>query len=241
MEVKGNRLFQKNHLSKKNSTIIISVNLILSIKFAEVMLFDYIKTNYNAGEPILLQNIELDMKYDNLCQQIKKLVDKGSLCRYMEGVYYLPKKTVSGLPYTISADKIAKLKYIENKTSRYGCYTGHTLANMMGLSEQVPQVKEIVSNKTGAVTRTVRIGKISYIVRKSTVTITEENVKAVMLLEILKDVDNLSDIHINASKCLKDYISKNRIAKAMVDTLIPNYPLRTYKAIYDMELTGVFT
>lgn len=241
MEVKGNRLFQKNHLSKENSTIIISVNLILSIKFAEVMLFDYIKTNYNAGEPILLQNIELDMKYDNLCQQIKKLVDKGSLCRYMEGVYYLPKKTVSGLPYTISADTIAKLKYIENKTSRYGCYTGHTLANMMGLSEQVPQVKEIVSNKTSAVTRTVRIGKISYIVRKSTVTITEENAKAVMLLEILKDVDNLSDIHINASKCLKDYISKNRIAKTMVDTLIPNYPLRTYKEIYDMELTDVFT
>lgn len=204
------------------------------------MLLDYIRTNYKAGEPILLQNIELDMKYDNLCQQIKKLIDNGALCRYMDGVYYLPKKSVSGIPYTLSADTVAELKYIRSRTNSYGCYTGHTLANMIGISEQVPQVKEIVSNKTSAVTRTVKIGKFSYIVRKSAVTITKENVKAVMLLEILKDIENLSDVHANASKCLKNYITEKRIEKALVDTLIPSYPLRTYKAIYDMELTNVF-
>ena len=30
---------------------------------------------------------------------------------------------------------------------------------MMGLSEQVPQVKEIVSNNTSAITRKVKVGK----------------------------------------------------------------------------------
>lgn len=205
------------------------------------MLLEYIKENFKSGEPILLQNIEVNMKYDNLCQQIKKLTDEGSLCRYMDGVYFLPKKTASGIPYTINADAVAKLKYISNKTNNYGCYTGHTLAYMMGLSEQVPQVKEIVSNNTSAITRTVKIGKINYVVRKTAVKITRENVKTIMLLEVLKDLDNLADSHIDSSECLKNYISRNKIKKIMVDKLISSYPLRTYKAIYDMELTSVLT
>lgn len=203
------------------------------------MLLEYIKENFKPGEPILLQSIEVDMKYDNLCQQIKKLTDEGSLCRYMDGVYFLPKKTSSGVPYTINADTVAELKYISNKSDNYGCYTGHTLANMMGLSEQVPQVKEIVSNNTSAITRTVKVGKFNYVIRKPAVPITKDNVKTVMLLEILKDLNNLSDSHINSSECLKKYISKNRIKKSMVDKLLPSYPLRTYKTIYDMELTSV--
>jgi len=204
------------------------------------MLLDYIKKNYNPGEPFLLQNLELNIKYDNVCQQIKKLVDEGILCRYIDGVYYLPKETVSGIPYSLSADMVAELKYVSNKTEDYGCYTGHTLANMIGLSDQVPQVKEIVSNNTSAITRTVKVGKFSYIIRKPAVNITNENVKTVMLLEVLKDIDNLSDTHINASECLKKYVLVNKIKKTMVDSLIPSYPLRTYKAIYDMELSNVF-
>ena len=42
------------------------------------------------------------------------------------------------------------------------------------------------------------------------------------------------------SDCLKNFISKNKIKKSMVDKLIPCYPLRTYKAIYDMELVNAF-
>lgn len=205
------------------------------------MLLEYIKENYKPGEPILLQNIDLDMKYDNLCQHIKKLIDGKKLCRYMDGVYYLPKMTVSGVPYTLNADKVAELKYLNNKNDNYGCYTGHTLANIMGLSDQVPQVKEIVSNNTSAITRTVKIGRFSYIIRKPAVTITKENVKTVMLLEVLKDLNYLSDSYMASSECLKKYISKNRICKSMVDMLLPSYPLRTYKSIYDMELTNVFT
>lgn len=204
------------------------------------MMLDYITENYKAGEPILLQNLELNIKYDNLCQQIKKLVDEGKLSRYMDGVYYLPKETISGIPYTLSADEVAKVKYVSDNTDSYGCYTGHTLANMMGLSEQVPQVKEIVSNRTSAITRTVKVGKFRYIIRKPAVNITKENVKTVMLLEVLKDIDNLSDTHINASECLKKYIVSNKIKKLMVDKLIPSYPLRTYKAIYDLNLFEFF-
>lgn len=203
-------------------------------------LLSTITENYKPGEPFLLENIENDMKYANLCQQMKKLVDAGSICRYMDGVYYLPKKTVSGIPYSISADTVAELKYIRNRKEEYGCYTGHTLASLLGLSDQVPVTKEIVSNRASAITRNVRVGAFNYIIRKSAVKLTKENVRAVMLLEVLKDIDNLVDIHIDASEPLKKFITSNRIKKSIIDTVLPFYPLRTYKAIYDLELYRVF-
>lgn len=204
------------------------------------MLLDYIEKNYKPGELFLLKKLDLNISYDNLCQQIKGLTDSGKLCRYIEGVYYLPKKTISGIPYVPSADKVAELKYITDNRNFYGCYSGHTLANLMGLSDQVPQVKEIISNNTKAITREVSIGKFNYIIRRASFSITQENVKAVMLLEALKDINNLSDSHSNTVKCLKYFVLQNRITKDKIDSLLPHYPLRTYKAIYDLELTNVF-
>lgn len=50
-----------------------------------------------------------------------KEVDGGMLCRYMDGVYYLPKITVSGIPFTLSADKVAELKYVSNDSDAKDC------------------------------------------------------------------------------------------------------------------------
>lgn len=202
-------------------------------------LLSSITENYKPGEPFLLENVEIDIKYANLCQQMKRLVDAGSICRYMEGVYYLPKKTVSGIPYSISADTVAELKYIRNRKEEFGCYAGHTLANLMGLSEQVPVIREIVSNRASAITRNVMVGTFSYIIRKPAVKLTEDNIRAVMLMEVLKDIDNLVDIHIDASENLKKFIISNKIKKSVIDTVLPFYPLRTYKAIYNLELYSV--
>lgn len=204
------------------------------------MLLEHIERNYKPGELFLLKKLNLNISYDNLCQQIKGLADSGRICRYMDGVYYRPKKTISGIPYVPNSDKVAELKYITDNYEYYGCYSGHTLSNMIGLSNQVPQVKEIISNNTKAITREVSIGKFNYIIRRACFPITQENVKTVMLLEILKDIDNLSDVETNKAECLRYFILQNKITKKMVDGILPNYPLRTYKAIYDLELTNAF-
>ncbi len=204
------------------------------------MLIEYIDKNYKPGELFLLKNLKLNISYDNLCQQIKGLADCGRVCRYMDGVYYRPKKTISGIPYVPNPDKVAELKYITDNREYYGCYSGHTLANIIGLSNQVPRVKEIISNNTKAITREVSIGSFNYIIRRASVPITQENVKTVMLLEVLKDMENLSEVQTNKAECLRYFILQNKISKKMVDSVLPSYPLRTYKAIYDLELTNVF-
>lgn len=201
---------------------------------------DYIRENYKEGEPILLRDLRLDISYNNLCQQTKRLFDEGVLCRYMDGVYYLPKTTTSGVPYRLDPNRVAELKFICNKDEFYGCYSGHTLANILGLSEQVPMVREIVSNNASAIRRVVRVGTADYVVRRAGVVIKKDNVKVVMLLEILKDVDELCDSIGLASERLKDFVVKNGICRRQMDCLLPSYPMRTYKAIYDLGLSNVF-
>lgn len=43
-------------------------------------LLSYISDNYIPGEPFLLENIEINIRYANLCQQMKTLVDEGLIC-----------------------------------------------------------------------------------------------------------------------------------------------------------------
>ena len=204
------------------------------------MLSQFLEERYEPGEPIILQDvIDSGLNYDNVCQQMRNLVASGKINRFMEGVYYIPKKDQKFFFPGLSSDAVAIAKYISRNGKTFGCYSGYSLANYLGLSNQVPFVKEISTNNSSAITRTVTIGKFSYKLRRAPVIITEENRFAVMLLEVLKDLDAYCDPEINAKDKLMEFIRKNHVAKKVVDELIDKYPLRTYKAIYDMELINV--
>lgn len=44
-----------------------------------------------------------------------------------------------------------------------------------------------------------------------------------MLLEALKNLDKITDSHINASMCLKKYMKENNIQKSSVDDVVSHY------------------
>ena len=54
------------------------------------MLWQYITNRYQAGEPIIASDIELDISEVYRRQQFKQLTDNGKLKRYENGVYYIP-------------------------------------------------------------------------------------------------------------------------------------------------------
>lgn len=69
-------------------------------------LYDYLVNNFKLNEPIILCNLKVDgMSYDNLRQQMKKLVDDGKVRRYENGVYYLPKPSILNLDLGLEKDK----------------------------------------------------------------------------------------------------------------------------------------
>lgn len=207
------------------------------------MLYEYLKNNYDLGEPIFASDIDIpNMTEENLRYHLKKLTDDGIICRFEPGIYYFPKINILGEKILLSADTVAIHKYIMRRGKRVGYYSGYTLANRMGLSTQVPFTEEITSNYAPALVRELTIKNRKYIVRRPTVEITEENVKVLQLLDCLKDVDKCAEADLDiCGQILTKYAKDNEITKAMIDKIISNYPMKIYKAIYETGVEYVST
>ena len=205
------------------------------------MLFEYLKEQYKDGEPIFLDDIHIEgMRRDNFRQQIKTLADAGKIVRYEKGIYYIPKKTRFNSSAGPTPETVAKYKYISRGGKTDGYYSGSTFANIIGLSLQVPMKKEIVSNNIAAIVREVLIGKQSFIVRKTNVPISDENVKVLQLLELLKNLDSYLDSDYDeAREKLKKYSLANHITRDDVDRYIRRYPDSTFRYYYEMRLDHV--
>jgi hypothetical protein len=205
------------------------------------MILAYLEKNYSPGEPIFTSDIKIDgITENNKRQQIKHLVDSGKILKFDDGIYYFPKQTRLKGPSMLSAEVVAQYKYIMKNGVRIGYYSGHTLANRLGISNQVPMTEEIVSNNMSAIVREVRVGKRKFIVRKPTVNVTEDNYIILQLLDLLKDIESYSDNgrEIARSQIVK-YIETNNITREDIDMYIQCFPIKIYKYIYEMRLDHV--
>jgi DNA-binding Lrp family transcriptional regulator len=205
------------------------------------MLLKFLKSKFGPGKPIFTEDAEsLGLSAGNLRQQFKKLVDAGELSRFEPGVYFLPDPNHEYYP--ISSNMVAEYKYITNGDEIYGYYSGYTFANQLGLCPQVPYKEEIVTNNTTAIAREVKVGKIPFYIRRAKVAVTKENHNVLQLLDLLKDVEEYTDYccEEEAPDIIRRHIMRNKILRADVDKYIENFPLKTYKYIYDLRLYDVF-
>ena len=205
------------------------------------MLFEYLEENYIPGEPIFTEDIHIEgMNRPNFIQQLKTLTDNGKIVRYEKGIYYIPKVTRFSRAAGPSPETVARYKYISRMGKTDGYYSGGTFANMIGLSLQVPMKKEIVSNNTAAIVREVRIGKQIFIVRRTNVPVSAENVHALQFLELLKNLDRYMDgSYREAREKIQNYALANHIQKADIDRYIRHYPDSTFRFYYEMRLDDV--
>ena len=207
------------------------------------MLFEYLKEYYEPGEPIFTEDIFIEgMNRPNFIQQLKTLTDNGKIVRYEKGIYYIPKTTRFRQAAGPSPETIAQYKYISRMGKTDGYYSGGTFANQIGISLQVPMKKEIVSNNIAAIVREVMIGKQTFIVRRTNVPISKENVHILQLLELLKKLDSYIDGNYEmARERIVKYSLANHIQKADIDRYIRQYPDSTFRFYYEMRLDDVLT
>ena len=204
------------------------------------MLLEFLKSKFGPGKPMFTEDAEpLGLSAGNLRQQFKKLVDAGELSRFEPGVYFLPDPNHEYYP--ISSNMVAEYKYITDGDEIYGYYSGYTFANQLGLCLQVPYKEEIVTNNTTAIAREVKVGKIPFFIRRAKVAVTKENRNVLQLLDLLKDVEEYTDYccEDEAPDIIRRHILRNKILRADVDKYIENFPLKTYKYIYDLRLYDV--
>lgn len=205
------------------------------------MLYDFLVQNFDLGEPIFISDVKINgMSEVNLRQQFKVLTDAGRLMRYENGIYYLPKVTRVKGAEGPTADTVAYRKYISRNDTVDGYYSGHTFANQLGLSTQVPYKVEIVSNNIAAKKREITIGKRVYVVRRSGVHVTEENYRVLQLLDLLKNLDNYADeMNQETAERLAEYVKRCNMKREDIDKYIAHYPDSTYRYFYEMRLEYV--
>lgn len=194
-----------------------------------------LRNKYDINNPIFIEEIRImfsNYSKIRIAQLIQDAVDKGKLARFENGVYYIPTKTIFGNS-TLSATKVIEKKYIKNDTEVYGFYCGISFMNNIGITTQVPNTYEIMTNKESTRVRKVKVDNQEVILRESRVEVNEDNYITLQFLEFITSasIDFLLNNKVKVSKYFINNIDKTQIIKYMT-----KYPSKTIKNLYLLEL-----
>ncbi len=206
------------------------------------MLYEYLKENYKENEPIFISELQYkNLNMNAIRQQILNLTNKNLLIRYDTGIYFIPGKSIFKTSQTLNQNKIIEKKYISINDEIVGYFSGLNFANKIGITTQVPNLYEVVSNKATCDYRELKIGSTKIILRKPRTKITKENYLGLQFLDMVKEIDNLSILDKEENKkIVQNYMNVAKISFEKLQKLLEFYPDKIYKNLYQVGvLNGV--
>lgn len=192
---------------------------------------------YGYDEPIILRDVSLSGISDaSVRQTFSRMTKLGKLKRYEQGIYYIPSEDANRR--CLSAKKVYERKYIADKDSVYGFYSGQAFLNEMGLTSQVPDAIEIVTNRQKSRMRRIENGNgdQDIIIRKTRVKISSANAKTLQLLELMNSLD-MDELTEEERERLYSYIENQKLKKKDVCKYISKFPV---KAARNLIESGAF-
>ncbi|MGD9154992.1 MAG: hypothetical protein PVG90_05760 [Bacillota bacterium] len=202
--------------------------------------YKYLLDTYGANEPILFGEISYkDYSRPWLFKELKKLTNDGKLIRFDTGVYYIPTKTVLGIS-VLNSRKVVEKKYVSAGGRVYGFYSGLTLQNRAGLTTQMPNTIEVVSNNESAKVREVLVGTQKVKARRARVKITRENVSALQFLDLMNSLD-VNDLNEDGKQALRSFITARGITMRGILTYTSVYPARAMKSLVESGVIDEIT
>lgn len=202
------------------------------------MLYQFLQSRYQPNEPIFLSDIQIDdMSDSSIRAQIKKLTDNGQLKRFDTGIYFIPKKSIFRSGAQMSTDLVIQQKYMRDQQTRCGYLSGLMFANQLGLTTQVSMVFEVVSNKATTEYRETTLAKSRVILRKPRAPITEQNCAVLQFLDLMKDIDQYTEVDANTCNALlTQYMKRTGITFPQMEKYLPLYPDKVFKNMYETRL-----
>lgn len=202
----------------------------------------YLKEVYGYSQPIFIKDIRIGRKSKTaIRKELSRAVQDGKLIRRGQGIYSLvdPLSKISNITF----EKIVEVRFVKDDygvegldLDVYGYYTGQTFLNQIGISQQVPAVIEITTNKTSC-KRDYKIGKRLAILRKSRVSVDRFNYKVLQFFDMFSFI---SDKEVKANKeLLFSYIAKH-LSKRDFELYIDYYPNRVLKLLVEEGLINAF-
>ncbi len=195
------------------------------------MFIEDIKKTYGENTPIFADEIvTLFSNYTRayVFRLIKKAEDAGELVAFSRGVYFIPKKTFFGQS-TICSEMVAEKKYMKNNQSVYGIYAGLNLLNRFGVTTQVPNTMEIVTNNETTRKRNVTINGRGFILRRARCEINKENYPTYTVLQLFSDMSNEDELDDFSKTQINDYMSNNKIKAEDLFDMSRSFPAATLK------------
>ena len=206
------------------------------------MFYDYLKENYKENEPIFISELQYkNLNMNAIRQQILNLTNKNLLIRYDTGIYFIPGNSIFKNSKTLNKNKIIEKKYISTNDEIVGYFSGLNFANRIGITTQVPNLYEVVSNKATCDYRELKIGSTKIILRKPRTLVTKENYLELQFLDMIKEIDNISILDKDENKkIVLNYMNTAKISFAKLQKLLEFYPDKIYKNLYQVGvLNGI--
>lgn len=206
------------------------------------MFYEFLKENYKENEPIFISELKYkNMNMNAIRQQILYLTTKNLLVRYDTGIYYIPGNSIFKTSKILNQNKIIEKKYISSNDEILGYLSGLNFANKIGITTQVPNLYEVVSNKATCDYRELKIASTKIILRKPRTTITKENYLELQFLDMIKEIDNLSILDKEENKIIVlNYMKFANISFEKLQKLLEFYPDKIYKNLYQVGvLNGI--
>ena len=204
---------------------------------------NYLKDIYGYGTPIFLKDLRIGRKSKTaIRKELSRAVKQKLIVREAQGIYYIEEQNEE-FPSVVSFEDIIEKKYIKDDfgikgldINVYGYYSGQTFLHRFGLSQQVPAILEIVTNKCTC-KRTININGRIAIIRKAKTEIDYTNWK---ILQFFDMISSLQDYEISENKeMLMEYISNN-FKKSDFTKYIGLYSHKVIKKIVEGGLINAF-
>lgn len=206
-------------------------------------MLDMLINDFGYNTPIFLNELRVEgITESALRQNFRRMVEKGSIVRFDDGIYYIPKTSVLfNKPMSLDETEVIIAKYIRRNEQVYGYYTGMTFANQIGVTTQVPVLDEITTNKESSKGRNVSLSGSKLRLKCPKVPVTKENWKLLQLLDLLNELEKWSELSKEEAYEKIAYCIKERgLKRDDMTSYVGAYPNKVSKTLIESRLIYVF-
>lgn len=201
---------------------------------------DILTDRFGIDSPILTEDILAtfsNKSRQTIYRWIATAVENGTLSKYDRGVYYIPRQTRFGQSL-LFPDQVIRRKWLEKNGDIVGYISGPTLANSIGITEQVPATLEITTNRETTRLRQIRAfgGWKNITLRRPRTTVTADNVQALRFLDIITN-ESPNNLNTYALDALTDLAAK--ADREQIFRCAAFYPAKTSKSLIECERKNV--
>lgn len=208
-------------------------------------LVNYLTSIYGYDAPIFIKDVRIGRKSKSaIREEFYRAYKRGELERKGSGIYFVKSNKEFGS--TISFEEILNQKfiYLDNQPPVLrelfveGYYTGLTFLNKIGISQQVPAVLEVTTNKTSSKKRYYSCGKFVAIIRKPKTTITTQNYRMLQFLDMFHFL-SMDEVKENKDLICR-YVKDNQFSQKYLTDYLNLYSTQTIKKIVDCGVVDAF-